>query len=130
MLIIDDNYIYEKSISEVLTYKTESGIENKVRDTSYRLAALLELLHDKGIISEEEIFDISEIDERERFYTNRDNYSVRYHKNSLYKLVKLSYDPKDEDNWRREMIEKEISVGKFDTIQAAKKELINDQKYK
>lgn len=130
MYIYDDGYVYEKNIREILTFETENGIENKDRNTFDRLGALLELLHEKGIISEEEIFDIAEITDRNRFYTTQDNYAIRYHKNSLYKLVKLTYDPKKEDDWRKEVIEKEITIGTFETIKTAQKDLINDQKYK
>lgn len=130
MYIYDDGYVYEKNIREILTFETENGIENKVRNTFDRLGALLELLHEKGIISEEEIFDIAEITDRNRFYTTQDNYDIRYHKNSLYKLVKLTYDPKNEGDWRIAVTEKEITIGTFETIKTAQKDLINDQKYK
>ncbi|AUZ95312.1 hypothetical protein FDI40_gp553 [Agrobacterium phage Atu_ph07] len=129
MFMREDNNVYEKDIRSIITYEMESGIENRVYDAISRLSSLVELLLSKGIITEEEVYDIAEIPANRRFYTTLNNYDIQYTKNSKYELLKYTIDP-DNNSWEIPVIKHVITTGNYAEVKTAKETLEDDQKYK
>lgn len=129
MFMREDNNVYEKDIRSIITYEMESGIENRVYDAISRLSSLVELLLSKGIITEEEVYDIAEIPANRRFYTTLNNYDIQYTKNSKYELLKYTIDP-DNNSWEIPVIKHVITTGDYAEVKTAKETLEDDQKYK
>lgn len=129
MFMREDNNVYEKDIRSIITYEMESGIENRVYDAISRLSSLVELLLSKGIITEEEVYDIAEIPANRRFYTTLNNYDIQYTKNSKYELLKYTIDP-DNNSWEIPVIKHVITTGDYAKVKTAKETLEDDQKYK
>lgn len=123
MHIREGNYIYDSNIREVLTRNISSdGIEKRLEGLIDRLASVVELLHSKGFIKEDEIYDLAEVEKSERFDPEKVTYSI-VRNGKKYDLQKTYLPVQTKHYWRMELKTETIHTGTLKQMENIKEEL-------